>query len=140
LSAPGSALAVTQVWSSRERDADIEVGADWWLRVLVNGKEYFNSDTGGYGVLFAHRATIHLKQGWNDVTCVVGAGSNGHCFWFRMTNPGDLVVTQQAVAPAAPPANLPPVADLIPDNVPKGFSFYTDDLQIGDDPYAFIPW
>lgn len=137
------AVAVTQIWSSQPREATFQCGADWWLKIDVNGKEAFRTidkNSSGFGVGFCNPVKVHLKQGWNDIRAVVGAGSNGHVFWFRITNPGDLVVAQQTTAPAQPPANLPSVDTLIPDQIDPGFPLYTEKLLPDEDPYRYIPW
>lgn len=138
-----AAVAVTQVWSSRAREATIEVGADWWLQVSVNGEEVFRTakGKGKFGVRFGRPTKVPLKAGWNDIRCVVAAGSNGHLFWFRMTDPGDLVVAQSTTAPSAAPAELPAVEDLLPEEVDQGYGLYHKAaLKPWDDPYSFVPW
>ena len=47
---------------------------------------------------------------------------------------------QQLKPPADPPAGLPRVEDLVPDNVEPGFVLYTEALTGGGDPYTYIPW
>jgi hypothetical protein len=137
-----SAIAMTHVWSTREREAVIGIGADWWLRVDVNGKEVFRTrgNPWTFGINFDRKLKVPLRAGWNEIVCFVSAGSNGHIFWFEMTNPGDLVVAQQLRPPDAAPADIPAVDDLIPEEVDPGFQFYTDRLTAGLDPYAYIPW
>ena len=83
---------------------------------------------------------VSLKAGWNEVVCYVCSGSGSHIFWFEITNPGDVVVAQQLTAPTAPPAGLPRVEDLLPDNVTPGFSLYTEPMTPLMDPYAYVPW
>ena len=47
---------------------------------------------------------------------------------------------QQLQPPADPPAGLPRVEDLVPDNVEPGFLLYTEALTGGMDHYTYIPW
>ncbi|MDD5704386.1 MAG: hypothetical protein PHR35_00560 [Kiritimatiellae bacterium] len=137
-----TAIAVTHVWSSRPREAVLGVGADWWLRVAVNGREVFRSTsrTGGFGLDFYQKVKAPLKAGWNEVVVYVTAGKNGHVFWFEITNPGDLVVAQRLQAPADRPAALPAVEDLVPDDVPPCFVLYTEPMTATLDPYGYRPW
>ena len=55
-------LAVTQIWSTRARTATIRFGADWWLKMLVNGQEVFRTSakTGGFGTDFHQELQIPL--------------------------------------------------------------------------------
>ncbi len=133
-------IAVTQVWSTRPRTAVIHCGADWWLKIAVNGKEVFNSNTGGFDINFNNKATVPLQAGWNDVVCTVGAGSNGHVFWFNIDDPGDLHIAQSTTPPTAPPPDLPPTDQLADTAAPAGFSLYTEPLPLSQDPYQFIAW
>ncbi len=64
-----AAVAVTQVYSSRAREAAIETGADWWLRIEVNGTEVFRSGKGKFGVRFGRP----------------GCRLSGNCFLRRLT-------------------------------------------------------
>ncbi|MFW5856259.1 MAG: hypothetical protein ACOCX4_00140 [Planctomycetota bacterium] len=136
------AVAVTHVWSSRPRTATIESGADWWLRIDVNGKQVRRTKDGkGFGVQFGRPTQVALQQGWNEIRVVCAAGSNGHVFWFRMTDPGDLVVAQSPTAPDAPPGDLPPLEDLLPEEKDTSYSLYQQrELKPSDDPYSFVPW
>ena len=138
-----SAIAVNYIWSTRAREAVIGIGADWWLQVNLNGQKVFRTTdkvNGGFAVNFDKKVKVNLNAGWNEVVCYVGAGSNSHIFWFEITNPGDVVVAQQLAAPPAPPAGLPPVEELLPDNPAPGFSLYTQPLTAEMDPYAYVPW
>ena len=81
------------------------------------------------------------EQGWNEIRVVCAAGSNGHVFWFRMTDPGDLVVAQTPTAPDAPPGDLPAVESLLPEERDTSYSVYDQgELKPSDDPYSFVPW
>ncbi|NLO72984.1 MAG: hypothetical protein GX100_02595, partial [candidate division WS1 bacterium] len=133
-------IGVAYLWSTREREATIGVGADWWLRVDVNGEEVFNSDQDGFGVGFDLKKTVQLKAGWNELVVYLGAGSNGHYFNLQITNPGDLVVAQQLTPPKAPPESLPPVSELLPEESELGFSLYSEVLEARNDPYAYYAW
>jgi hypothetical protein len=121
-----TAVAVTHVWSSRPREATIEVGADWWMRIDVNGEKVFRTTRKDrtFGVRFGRPTKVKLKQGWNEIRVVCAAGSNGHVFWFRMTDPGDLVVSQSANAPEQAPSDLPPTKNLLPEEKDTGYSLY----------------
>jgi beta-galactosidase len=134
-------VAVTQIWSTHARQATARVGADWWLRVEVNGQEVFRSDRsiGGYGTGFRNEITLPLRAGWNDVVCTVAAGSAGHMLWFKLSDPGDVRVQQAITTPEAPPADLPSPETLREDTVEVPFCLYVE-ATIGDDPYLFIPW
>ena len=49
------------------------------------------------------------------------------------------MVAQQLSMPTAPPADLPSVADLLPDMVAPGFNLYIEVLAAAD-PYAYYAW
>lgn len=93
-----------------------------------------------FGINFERKAKVPLKAGWNELVCYVAAGSNGHIFRFEINNPGDVAIAQQLQPPADPPAGLPRVEDLVPDNVEPGFLLYTEALTGGMDHYTYIPW
>lgn len=133
-------IAVTYLWSTRAREATIGVGADWWLRVLINGEQVYDATKDGFAIGFDKKVVVKLKPGWNEVLCYLGAGSNGHYFNFEITNPGDLVVAQQLTAPTAKPEGIPPESELLPDKVEPGFNLYTEPLVANDDPYAYYAW
>jgi|GEM_PF-3312189 len=138
-----AAIAVNYIWSTRAREAVIGIGADWWLQVNINGQKVFRTTDkvgGGFDINFGRKVKVSLKAGWNEVVCYVCSGSGSHIFWFEITNPGDVVVAQQLTAPTAPPAGLPRVEDLLPDNVTPGFSLYTEPMTPMMDPYAYVPW
>lgn len=140
------ALAATQIWSSHDRPATIRVGADWWLKVVVNGKEVFRSSAGEghygstFGLDFHNTVEIRLKKGWNDVICAVAAGMNGHLLWFSISDPGDVRVEQMTTTPKGTPKNLPSDDALIREIRKPELDFYTEDMEIEDDPYVFIPY
>jgi hypothetical protein len=130
------AIARTQLWSTRAREATVLYGGDWWARLIVNGET-----VPGEGWGFERKGVMKLRAGWNEVVCVNAAGSNGHWFQFSTTNPGDLVVSQTVLPPANPPAGLPPADRLLPEKADTGFSLYTDPIDGPEqDPYDFIPW
>jgi len=137
-----TAIAVTYIWSTRDREATLGIGADWWIQVNVNGAKVFQTTAKPWthGINFDRKVKAPLKAGWNEIVCYVGAGGNGHIFWFEINNPGDVVVAQQLKAPADPPPGLPRPEDLVPDNIDPGFMLYTEILTGNMDPYAYIPW
>ena len=110
------------------------------MRVDINGQQVYSTDQDGFALNFDKKLTVHLKAGWNEIVVYLGSGMNGHMFWFEITNPGDVVVAQQLTPPTAPPADLPPVGELLPVRVEPGFSLYTDVLAAADDPYAYYAW
>ena len=83
---------------------------------------------------------IQLKEGWNDVVCIVASGSVNHTFWFKMSDPGDLRIEQKITTPAGKPAHLPPPDRLADEFAPTGFSFYAEPPLGDQDPFMFIPW
>jgi beta-galactosidase len=130
------AIARTQLWSTRAREAKVRYGADWWAKLIVNGET-----VPGEGWGFEREGVMKLRAGWNEVVCVNAAGSNGHWFKFSTTNPGDLVVSQTVLPPANPPTGLPPAERLLPEQADTGFNLYTDPIDgPALDPYDFIPW
>lgn len=151
-------VAVTHIWSSDERTATLQVGADWWLRVQINGQEVFRTGTvdGFSGRKFAKgfgfNVRAPLKKGWNEVVCLIGSGSNGNGFWFQISNPGDVVAESTLAAPAKSPwlflrfargsgTRQPDTSLLNEENSAlPSFSLYTEPLSVHDDPYLFMRW
>jgi beta-galactosidase len=141
-------IATTQVWSSVDRVATIHCGADWWLKISVNGAEVFNTAVkdgswkNGHGF---HNKNVKasLKAGWNEVTAVVGSGSDGHVLWFAMDNPGDLVVSQAITTPAANPDIQISLADIQEASLPERtdlFKLYQGPITTENDPYRYYAW
>jgi len=136
-------IAVTYLWSTREREALIGHGADWWMHMMVNGEKVFKSQRSPkwtFRINFDCKTKVKLKAGWNEIVVYLAAGSNGNTFWFEIDNPGDLVVAQQLTAPTEPPAGLPRPEDLIPDGIDPGFQLYTEPMKGHSDPYTYHPW
>lgn len=134
-------IALTHVWSTREREATIQFGADWWLSIRVNGKEVFNtSQPGGwfFATKFDNTRKVKLQAGWNEIVCLVGSGSNGHQLWFRMSDPGDLRYEPSTTKPTAAPKNLPALAELAAEDIVPAFVPYTEPIR--HDPFAFVGW
>jgi hypothetical protein len=137
-----AAVAVTHIWSTRERTAEIGLGADWWLKVFVNGDQVLETTRSPwtFGINFDRKVNVPLKAGWNEVVCHVASGSNGHILWFEIDNPGDVRVAQTLTPPEAPPESLPPVEDLVPPDIDPGFELYTEPMTGKIDPYSYHPW
>jgi len=154
-----ASVAVTYLWSSRPRLATFEVGADWWLKVQLNGQEIFRTGSdvksnmgGAFAKGFAFSVKAQLKQGWNEVVCAVGSGGSGNAFSFRVSNPGDVKEEQTL----APPKESPMIflrfaaggqfgkmsANELEEseNAPTGFPLYADPLTVDDDPYLYMRW
>ncbi len=136
------AVAVTHIWSTRERTAEIGVGADWWLHMHVNGEQVFEttSKPWTFGINFNRKVKVELKAGWNEVVCYVGSGSNSHILWLEIDNPGDVHVAQTLTPPANPPENLPDEKNLVPDDIDPGFQLYAEPMTGRADPYSYHPW
>ncbi len=158
-----SAVAVTHVWSSNPRKATLRFGADWWLRVQVNGQDVFRTGTEeavkanhaglihGHGKEFAFTVRADLVKGWNEVVCVVGSGSNGNAFWFQMSDPGDLTAQGTLGVPEHPMmwlryATGPGTRPLLTgedleraETSARGFSLYSDStkLDVREDPFLY---
>ena len=152
-----TSVAMTYLWSSRDRAATFQFGADWWLKVDLNGKEIFRtgseiqSHSGQkFSKEFGFTVKSQLRKGWNEVTCVVGSGSGGNAFWFQVSNPGDTVEEQSIVPPKDTPTIFLRFAaggqygkmsvDEMEEseNVPAEFSLYTEPLTVTDDLYLYI--
>ncbi len=139
--------ARTWVWSSRARTARVNLGADWWMRVSVNGKEVFRTVADKqkkiwtFGQEFSHKGIrVPLKKGWNRLTCVVASGSSAHAFWFAMSDPGDLVVSQSVTRPEAPPKTLPAPQALATESDEPVYRLYRTELTPENDPYRYYAW
>ncbi len=152
-------IAMTQIWSTCDRTATLQFGADWWLKINLNGKEIFRTDsdvTSHNGMKFSKdfgfTIKAQLKKGWNEVVCFVGSGSNGNAFWFQLSNPGDTVEEQAITPPKDTPFLLVrfaaggqygkmSAAELEEsENAPAGFPLYTEPLTVTDDPYLYLRW
>ena len=137
-----AAVALTWIWSTRRREAEIGLGADWWLKVMVNGKQVFETSRSPwtFGINFERRINVTLEAGWNEIECHVASGSNGHILWFQIDNPGDLVVRRQLKKPQEPPENLPAVEELVSGDADPGFRLYSEPMGGKTDPYTYQPW
>jgi beta-galactosidase len=95
------AYATRIVRSDAARTAQLRIGADYWMRVWVNGKEVYRSGRPGPshahtpksenegGPLSPHRrVNIELKKGENVITFKVAAGSKGFGFFAFLSRPG----------------------------------------------------
>ena len=135
-------VAVTQIWSTAEREATIQFGADWWLKIDVNGREVFRAEDkkGNFGHGFRHKLKVPLKAGWNDVACTVGSGSGGFALWFKISDPGDVRVEQSIVTPLSEPADLPTMGMTAEAVVEPSCNLYTQPIIENDDPYLFNAW
>lgn len=151
------AVAVSYLWSSQERVATFQVGADWWLRFEVNGKEAFRTGTvpgnsgRAYGTGFAFTVKAPLRKGWNELLCTVASGGNGNGFWAQVSNPGDALAEQALTPPGESPMlflrfaggerHLISGAELEAlEAGPRGFSLYAGPLSVNDDPYLYMRW
>ena len=154
-----TSIAMTYIWSSRDRSATFQFGADWWLKVNLNGKEIFRtgSDVTSHSGMkfskeFGFTVKAPLKKGWNEVICTVASGSGGNAFWFQISNPGD-TIEEQAITP---PKDTPMIFLRFAaggqygkmtkeeleesENAAPGFSLYTEPLTSTDDPYLYMRW
>ncbi|MCF7855038.1 MAG: hypothetical protein K9N51_09595, partial [Candidatus Pacebacteria bacterium] len=151
-------VAVTHIWSSEARRATLQLGADWWFRVAVNGAEVFRTGTikGFHGATFsqgfAFTVRADLKEGWNEIVCVLGSGSNGNGFWFQVSDPGDVYVEPSLAKPTQKPwlflrfARGPGTRRLTgqeladAEEAEPNFSLYSEPLSVHDDPYLYMFW
>ena len=147
-----TAIAISHIWSSYDRKATFMFGADWHLKVELNGNRIFK--TGGdvksnvgrtYGKDFVFTVKAPLKKGWNEVICTIAAGSAGHAFWFQYSNPGDAIEAQKITPPKKPYIFLKnqgmlKFKDLGDESKENSFSLYSEVLTGMDDPYLFIYW
>jgi len=79
----GSVAYVTRIVES-EKDwmARLSVGADYWIRGWVNGKQVFNvEDPKTAPKPWAYKEDVLLKKGRNVITFKVGSGGKGFGFW-----------------------------------------------------------
>ncbi|MFZ2657073.1 MAG: hypothetical protein WAX69_19220 [Victivallales bacterium] len=154
-----TSIAMTYLWSSRDRMSTLQFGADWWLKIDLNGKEIFRTGSDvqshsgqKFSKDFAFTVKAPLKKGWNEVICTVGSGSGGNAFWFQVSNPGDMMEEQSIIAPKDEPAiflrfaaggqygKMTKEEMLESENAPAGFPLYTDPLTVTDDPYLYMRW
>ncbi|MFA6294198.1 MAG: glycoside hydrolase family 2 TIM barrel-domain containing protein, partial [Victivallales bacterium] len=115
------AYAATTVESETDREAVLRLGADWRMRVWVNGKEVF-STLSGMNKPAAYSVKIQLHKGVNTVSCKIGSGSKGFGFYADISK--------------AMPAGAAAMADEL-----KGISFYAG-RKISEefDPYEYFYW
>ena len=140
-------IAVTYIYSSKERDATVSMSADWYFILKVNGEVVIDQSKPGQGrVLGAAKPgeviqTIHLEEGWNQLVMKIGSGSQGFGFYFQMTDPGDLRVSAVTPenAPDTPPGGIPDPGDLLPEPTSK-IDFYKNPFVSETDPYRYVHW
>lgn len=86
--------AFTTIESPEDRNAEISFGADYWGKIIVNGKVVFTPDKRppapprkGENII-----PIELKRGKNSILIKIHSGSAGNGFWMSITDPGDLKI------------------------------------------------
>jgi beta-galactosidase len=133
--------AVTQVWSTREREAAFDFGADWWSEVFVNGESVFARPNGnGMSTAYGnHRFRAKLHAGWNELLVKVAGGGSGFCFYLGVSDPGDLHMRGSLETPGSPPDNLPRAESLLPEPSEMDV-LYATTLVPSDDPYWYCAW
>ena len=133
--------AVAQVWSTRQREAALDFGADWWSEVFVNGQCVFARPNGnGMSAAYGnHCFRAKLHAGWNELLVKVASGGSGFCFYLGISDPGDLDMKGSVQAPGSPPENLPRVESLLPEPLEKD-ALYAATLVPCDDPYWYCAW
>jgi hypothetical protein len=74
-------FAVTQIYSSRARQANFAVEADYWFILKVNGQTYMDQSVTGRVYALTTKGAVQvqvpLRAGWNQVEMKVGSGSVG---------------------------------------------------------------
>ena len=137
--------AVTQVFSSVPRKAVVSLSADYWLVFRVNGVAVVDQSNEPRPASAPRpgelRLSVPLQAGWNRLEMKVASGSGGFGFWCQVSDPGDLRISPTVTAPAEPPGEVPPVADLRREPLAVGAQLlYAEMLQKEDDPYGFTAW
>jgi hypothetical protein len=133
--------AVAQLWSTREREAVFDFGADWWSEVFVNGESVFARPNGnGMSTAYGnHRFRGKLHAGWNELLVKVASGGSGFGFYLGVSDPGDLHMKGSVETPGSPPDNLPPAESLLPEPSERN-ALYATTLVPCDDPYWYCAW
>ena len=133
--------AVAQVWSTRQREATFDFGADWWSEVFVNGESVFARPNGnGMSTAYGnHRFRAKLHAGWNELLVKVAGGGSGFCFYLGVSDPGDLHMKGSMETPGSPPDHLARAESLLPEPSERN-ALYATTLVPCDDPYWYCAW
>ena len=100
----GVALARCVVTCPEKRAATVMVGCDWWANVFVNGRlvisnrdqEKAREDGAQFNGWKPIPAEIELQAGDNVILVKCHPGTCANWFTFRISDPGDLVMTANA--------------------------------------------
>ncbi len=80
------AYATRTVFSDRERTAILRLGADYFLKVWVNGTLVYRVDRGhGAPARNRHSVEVNLQGGQNVITLKVLSGAKGFGFWANVS-------------------------------------------------------
>jgi len=137
--------AVTHVYSSVAREANLALSSDWWFVFKVDGTTYVDQGKDGR-VPHAPapgevRVRLPLRKGWNRLEVKVGSGGAGFGFWCQVSDPGDLRLAPTVTLPDSLPAAAPAAASLLKEPLSAGRELlYVEPLLKEDDPYGFTPW
>ncbi|MFN3650664.1 MAG: GH116 family glycosyl-hydrolase [Armatimonadota bacterium] len=82
----GVAYAVTQVFSPREQELVLELGAAGEVEAKVNGERVYRSLAPEAGEPGKVRVPIRLRQGWNTVLLKLGRAGDSWRFWAELAD------------------------------------------------------
>ncbi len=84
--------ALTHIYSVKPQTVQLMVGADYFWRLTINGEliDPFGTQGDGPARSDGKRYNIELKEGWNEILLKVASGSENHCLWLSITDPGGL--------------------------------------------------
>ena len=81
------AFALTSVYSERDRDAILLVGADDQVTVWINGKKVHRNNWRGGASPDEDTVPCKLKAGWNQVLCRIGQHGGNWALYLRFNAP-----------------------------------------------------
>jgi hypothetical protein len=87
------AYAVTHLHVAADCDVRLVYGADYFIRLWVNGTLIADVPSqGGAAIRDRFEQQVPLRAGWNEVRVKLASGTYGNGFWMAVSDPGDLRV------------------------------------------------
>jgi hypothetical protein len=87
------AYAVTHLRVAADCDARLVYGADYFIRLWVNGTLIADVPSqGGAAIRDRFEQHVPLRAGWNELRVKLASGTYGNGFWMAVSDPGDLRV------------------------------------------------
>jgi hypothetical protein len=95
------AYAVTHLRVAADCDVRLVYGADYFIRLWVNGTLVADVPSqGGAAIRDRFEQPVLLRAGWNELRVKLASGTYGNGFWMAVSDPGGLRVAAKGVPDA----------------------------------------